>query len=144
MASVNDRSQQALHQQFESTNINWTVIEEQLLMWGNLFRLGKKFRLHISINYIEDSDLASSRGEKINTSSVTKRILAERDAQIDAEIASGQPSVWRDVYRKMCCSGPPRQNSQGYCWQDPVGKKHYGLRTHHLKRPLSLQRKAMI
>ncbi|TPX22278.1 hypothetical protein DIZ76_014146 [Coccidioides immitis] len=33
----------------------------------------------------------------------------------------------------MRCSGPPCQNSEGYCWQDPVGKKHYRLRTHHLK-----------
>lgn len=30
VASVNDRSQHDLHQQFEGTNINWAVIEEQL------------------------------------------------------------------------------------------------------------------
>lgn len=60
-------------------------------------------------------------------------MLAEQDAQIEAEQSSRGPSVWRDIYKKMRCAGPPCQNSEGYCWQDPVGKKHYKLRTHHLK-----------
>lgn len=65
---------------------------------------------------------------------MTKRILAEQDTQVDAEDVSGQPSAWRDVYRKMRCPGPPCQNKNGYCWQVPVGKKHFKLLTHHLKR----------
>ncbi|KAE8383892.1 hypothetical protein BDV26DRAFT_287305 [Aspergillus bertholletiae] len=60
-------------------------------------------------------------------------MLRERYDQIDAEDSSGQPSVWRDVYWKMRCPGPPCQHEGQYCWQDPVGKKHYKLRTHHLK-----------
>nr|KMM69072.1 hypothetical protein CPAG_05395 [Coccidioides posadasii RMSCC 3488] len=60
-------------------------------------------------------------------------MLAEQESQLDAEHSSGGPSLWQVVYKKMCCSGPSYQNSEGYCWQDPVGKKHYRLRTEYLK-----------
>lgn len=70
---------------------------------------------------------------KRGPASVTKSMLTERDLLIDAERASGQPSVWRDAYRTMRCPGPPCQHEGQYCWQDPVEKKHYKLRTHHLK-----------
>jgi hypothetical protein len=53
--------------------------------------------LQISINYIEDSGPLPSRAEKRGRSSVTTRMLAGRDAQIDAEQISGYPPVWCDV-----------------------------------------------
>jgi hypothetical protein len=68
-------------------------------------------------------------------------MLAEREARIDAEQSSGQYSAWRDVYKTMRCSGSPCKNKEGYCWQDPVGKKHYKLRTHHLKRLVDMVKK---
>ena len=54
--------------------------------------------------------------------SVTKTILVKRDAQIDAEQSSGQPSLLRDVYKTMQCPGSPCENKDGYFWQDPHGK----------------------
>ncbi|GAA93055.1 hypothetical protein AKAW_11167 [Aspergillus luchuensis IFO 4308] len=60
-------------------------------------------------------------------------MLTERDARIDAEDVSGQHTVWRDVYKKMRCPGPPCRHDGQYCWQDPLGKKHYKLKTHHLR-----------
>ena len=133
--SVNDRSQDDLTKTFDNTNVDWTAIEKQLLMWGNILRLpGKRLKLRISINYIEDSDLSlSGNVDKRGTTSVTRSMLTERDLRIDAEHASGQPSVWRDVYKTMRCPGSPCRHEGQYCWQDPVGKKHYKLRTHHLK-----------
>ena len=60
-------------------------------------------------------------------------MLDERAAQIDAEEAStGEPSIWKDVYSAMRCRSSSC-NSKPHCWVDPVGKKHYKLRSIHLK-----------
>lgn len=60
-------------------------------------------------------------------------MLLERENQIDAEYTSGQPSIWREVHRLMRCPGPSCHHQGQFCWQHPAGKKHYKLRTHHLR-----------
>ncbi|CAG7980453.1 unnamed protein product [Penicillium salamii] len=143
VASLNDRTQHDLHQQFEGIDIDWTATEKQLRIWGDRLLKGKKVKLDICINYLADEDdiSHSKRGDKRGNTSVTKTMLADREAQIDAEQSSGERSVWRDVYKTMRCPGPPCENRDGYCWQDPVGKKHYFLKTHHLKRLVNLAKK---
>jgi hypothetical protein len=60
-------------------------------------------------------------------------MLDERATQLDAEEASlGQASAWNEVYNIMRCPGPPCQLGP-HCWRDPIGKKHYGLKAHHLQ-----------
>ena len=60
-------------------------------------------------------------------------MLTEQDALFDAEQDSiGHPSVWRYIYDLMRCTGPPYHLGP-HCWRDPDGKKHYRLKTHHLK-----------
>lgn len=129
--SVN--SQRDIDKHFEGTSVDWTAVEKQLLAWASLFRRGKTIRLQITINYIEDSGTLPSGKDKRGKSSVTTRMLADRDSQIDAEQVSGQHSVWRDVYRVMRCPGPPCRHEGQYCWQDSEGKRHQKLKTHHLK-----------
>lgn len=140
VASVNDRSTNDLHQEFEGLDIDWTVIERHLLQWNNLLRKGKKIKLDICVNYLAD-DNEPRGGEKRGSASVTKTMLADRDAQIDAEQSSGLYSPWRDVYNTLRCPGSPCDNYDGHCWQDPVGKKHYKLKTHHLRHLVGLVKK---
>lgn len=40
--------------------------------------------------------------------------------------------IWREIYTMMRCPGAPCGLGP-HCWRDPYGKKHYKLRTPHLK-----------
>jgi hypothetical protein len=135
VVSVTERSQRDLTKRFDDTDVDWTVIERQLVVWGDWFRAGKKLRLNLSFNYVETSQsLAPSlRTDKRGFSSTTQHMLTERAAQLDVEEESSrQPSIWRKVYSLMRCPSPPCHLGP-HCWRDPVGKKHYKLKTHHLK-----------
>ncbi|KAI9036193.1 uncharacterized protein KD926_002223 [Aspergillus affinis] len=97
VVSVNDRRYRDLIKQFEYTDVDWTAIEKQLLVWRALFHAGKELRLSITINYLEDSTLSPSRTDKRGPTSTTTRMLGEREVQMEAERSSGQPAAWWDV-----------------------------------------------
>ena len=135
IASVAHRSKRDLTKRFDNIDIDWSVVEKQMIGWGELFRSGRKLRVTVSFNYIDShpqSTGTTKRGAK-RGSSATQRMLADRTAQLDAEEDnSGEPSIWRDVYAVMRCPGPPCDKGP-HCFRDPFGKKHYPLRTHHLR-----------
>jgi hypothetical protein len=140
VASVADHSKRDLIKRFDDIDIDWPVIQKQMMGWEELFRSGRKLRLCVSFNYIDSypqSSGTTKRGSK-RGSSATQRIMADRAAQLDAEGEnSHEPSIWRDVYALMRCPGPPCDLGP-HCWRDPFGKKHYRLRTHHLKALVDL------
>ncbi|KAJ5288292.1 hypothetical protein PENANT_c092G08765 [Penicillium antarcticum] len=105
VASTTDRTKRNLTKRFDDTDISWTAIEKQLLIWPEFLLRGKELTLKISFNYVDDrhSSLSAGRiGEKRGKSSVTQRMLGERDAQLDAEeSSSGGKPIWRSVYSLM-------------------------------------------
>lgn len=84
---------------------------------------------------MRDDDAAKACDKR--GSSATRRILTKRDAAISAEEESNQPSSWRYVYKLMRCTMSSCSNLDKWCWQDPNGKKHYGLRKPHLMKLFS-------
>jgi hypothetical protein len=137
---VNDRTERDLTKRFDDMDVDWSLVERQLMRWGELLRSGKKLRVDLSFNYVElalPSAAARNRGNK-RGSSATQNMLADRASQLDAEQeTSASASVWREVYALMRCPGPPC-NRGPHCWRDHFGKKHYKLQTHHLKALIQL------
>jgi hypothetical protein len=137
VVSVTERSQRDLIKRFDQTKVHWAVVEKQLLAWGRYFQMGKKLRVNLSFNYVEASTQSASsfarRGDKRGSTSATRRMLAQRDLQLDAEQEiSGQPAVWQKVYTLMRCPGPSCDRGP-HCWIDPDGKKHYRMRAPHMR-----------
>jgi hypothetical protein len=136
VVSVTARSTPAVTKLFDDTTIDWSVIERQLIEWGELFHRGKKLKLSISFNYVDAPQSTTTslrRTEKRGRLSRTHRMLAERDEQVGAEeAASGEPSIWADMYRLFRCPGHPCELGP-YCWIDPVDRKHCKLLGSHIE-----------
>ena len=114
-------------------------MEKQLRKWSNLLRIGRKLTIEIAFTYREDDDgnsmLPSRRVEKRGRVSATSRMLAEREAYIEAEKeTTGQTSTWSRLYELMRCDVRSCPLKSDWCWEDPKDKKHYKLRTPHLER----------
>jgi hypothetical protein len=102
-----DRTKRKLTKLFDNTDIIWTAIERQLLIWSDLLFRGKELTLKISFNCVDDrhsSPAVGRKGEKRGKSSVTSKMLDEQDARLDAEDnASGERRIWRSVYNMVRC-----------------------------------------
>lgn len=136
--SVTDRKERDLNKQFDETDVDWSVVEKQLMAWSDLFATGKKLRVNVCIHYVENGvshGMANPRARNTNTGrSATQHMLAERAAQLDAEEgATGQPSAWRIAYAETRCPGPPNCDIGPYCWYDSTTRRRYKLKTHHLR-----------
>ena len=132
---INHRSERDLIKRFEDIDVDWSIVEKQLIAWSDLFRSGKKLRVDLTFNYVDSQPLPASttrRGNK-RGSSATQKMLADHTTQLDAEQEiMRNPSIWREIYALIRCTGP-LYNLGPYCWRDPFGKRHYKLKTHYFK-----------
>lgn len=133
VVSVNDRSERDLRKHFDGSKVDWAKLEEQLLKWGEQCRRGRQFRVDLEFHYVDNNAAASGASGKKGRQSATSRMLTELGNETERDRLCGQPIVWRDVYALMRCPGPPCHLGP-HCWRDPVGKKHYRILTHQLKR----------
>lgn len=104
-----------------------------------MLRIWRKLTIEIALTYREDDNgnsmPASRRVKKRGRVSATSRMLAEREAHIEAEEeTTGQTSTWSRVYELMRCDVRSCPLRSDWCWEDPKDKKHYKLRTPHLER----------
>jgi len=50
---VKERLEQDLTKRFDKAEIDWPVVEKQLIAWGELFHAGKKLMVDLSLNYVD-------------------------------------------------------------------------------------------
>lgn len=82
---VTGRSERDLTKRFDEQDIDWAVIEKQLVAWEKLFCAGKKLRVDLSFNCLETGQPppASRRGDKRDFSSTTQQMFSQRATQLD-------------------------------------------------------------
>ena len=126
--SVTDRSHRDLAKRFDELDIDWGVIENQLVVWSHLLRDRRQLRIDISFIYKKNAQQAAVRTQQTTRrGGVTATQLAERAELLEEQEAAGLTTVWKEVYSLMRCTGPPCQGT--YCWWDPQNSKHYKLDT---------------
>ena len=78
VVSVTKHSER-LMKRFDDTSVDWAVIQKQLLIWGELFRVGKKLKVTLSFNFVDVSSSTNLlRGpNQRNRASTTNQMLAE-------------------------------------------------------------------
>lgn len=135
VVSINDRSEHNLTKRFDGLNIDWSQVENQLRVWGDRLRDGKRLRVILTFNFVE-SDVeptsAAAGHAQGGRRSATSRMLGRLSEQTERDEVLGRPAVWREVYELMRCPGPPCDQGP-YCWRDFAGKKHYKVLTHQMK-----------
>ncbi|GKU14736.1 unnamed protein product [Fusarium langsethiae] len=130
---VNHKGEADLNTRSDGLDINWKMIESKLQAWSHLLLDGKRLKISLSFNYIETSQSGSVVVRGRGGRSATASQLAERALDIgEEETVSAEPAVWRKVYDFFRCTGSPCGLGP-HCWVDTVGKKHYKLKTNHLR-----------
>lgn len=85
--SVHDRSERDVVKQMDGLHIDWGVIENQLHVWGELFRMGRKFRVNVEFNHVvrHGPERSFNGVAKRGRVSATQRQLTQRDDQLEAD-----------------------------------------------------------
>lgn len=89
VVSVTGRSQPDFNKRFDGINIDWAMVQTQLMAWSQYVEKGKILRVNPSFNYVQVGDLPVShggkRGEKRGRTSTTQGMLHELNLRVEAE-----------------------------------------------------------
>jgi hypothetical protein len=64
VVSVTECSERDLTKRFDETEIEWTLVVRQLIVWGQYFQKGKKLRVEVSFSYVEAGPLPVNNSMK--------------------------------------------------------------------------------
>ena len=133
VVSVTQRLEPKLILQYgNDEEIDWPTVEDKFVEWGEFFRIGKRLRVDLSVNYDDregagqQATTGSSKSvDKRSTRSTTQRMLTDLHAEQEA---SGGALVYTRLYQLFECPSLSC-NSPNYCWVDPMGKVHRKITT---------------
>ncbi|KAH6653643.1 hypothetical protein BKA67DRAFT_679527 [Truncatella angustata] len=126
---VSDRAERDLTKRFDGLDIDWAVLENQLVAWSRLFRAGKRLRLTMEFKYIEVGDISAGdrRRSGRNKNSTTEQMLSERSTEINtAANPVNKTGEWSRVYNLIRCPNPS-------CQPAVESNVHYPLLQHHIR-----------
>ena len=66
VVSVKGRSERDLTKRFDNLDVDWSIIEKQLIGWGELFRSSKKLRVDLSFNFVDSRPSTGPRNKGLN------------------------------------------------------------------------------
>jgi hypothetical protein len=62
VVSVSERLKRDLIRRFDEVQVDWLVVEKQLLSWSELLCAGERLRVDISFNHVETQAALPARG----------------------------------------------------------------------------------
>jgi hypothetical protein len=135
VVSVNQRAERDITKEFLGLDVDWSIIGKKLESWACYFGEGKRLLVKVTFRFRPRNTPPRAGSASGGRPSATRRMRYRQALQRDAEVhANAQAAHWRTVYSILRCPGRPCQNSQGWCWRDPHGGKHYKLLTIHLRQ----------
>jgi hypothetical protein len=134
VVSVNKHAENDLVLGFNGLKIDWSIVNNQLSLWKELFLTGKTLRVILTFTYVDTGSKSTGnaiQGNKRGAVSTTDRMLGERSRYLEFQrLVTGNDQTWPDVYRTLRCPGGSCENGK-HCWIDSAGV-HHKLNTERL------------
>ncbi|KAH6653579.1 hypothetical protein BKA67DRAFT_503644, partial [Truncatella angustata] len=120
---VSDRAERDLTKRFDGLDIDWAVLENQLVAWSRLFRAGKRLRLTMEFKYIEKGGKLETHGDVPQfireQLKAAKQNVSNRKRKRDESPVRALPPININV-----SSSPHAADTSGIWATEPLGPKN--------------------